>query len=110
MAGLVPNRTAPTPTLGVLRQRREDILRLAAQHAASNVRVFGSVARNEAVPGSDVDLLVDLAPDLRGFALFASLRDLAADLENLLGVPVDVVRISVPSPRAEAILLEAVPL
>ena len=43
----------------LLKDRREDILRVAAQHGAHNVRVFGSVARGEATPDSDVDLLVE---------------------------------------------------
>ena len=46
----------------LLREKRDHILRIAAQHGASNVRVFGSVARGEAGPGSDLDLLVSLAP------------------------------------------------
>jgi predicted nucleotidyltransferase len=98
------------PTLEQLRGRRDDILRAAAAHSADNVRVFGSVARNQARPDSDVDLVVDLDPAQRGFAAFAALRELSADLERLLGVHVDVVRISVPSSRAAAILREAVPL
>jgi uncharacterized protein len=101
---------AGAPTLADLRGRREEILRIAAAHAASNVRVFGSVARGEATAQSDVDLLVDLTADLRGFAMFATLGELAADLHALLGVSVDVVRISAPSARADAILDEAVPL
>jgi hypothetical protein len=44
----------------LLKDRREDILRIAAQHGAHNVRVFGSVARGDARPDSDVDLLVEL--------------------------------------------------
>ena len=99
-----------TPTLEQLRRRRDDILRAAAAHSAGNVRVFGSVARNQARPDSDVDIVVDLDPEQRGFAAFAALRDLSADLEQLLGVRVDVVRISVGSSRADAILSEAVPL
>ena len=47
----------------LLREKRDDILRIAARHGASNVRVFGSVARGEADESSDIDFLVDLAPD-----------------------------------------------
>lgn len=69
-----------------LKDKRDDILRIAARHGASNVRIFGSVARDEATEESDVDFLVELEPD-------RSLLDHAAlmvDLEELLGRRVDV--------------------
>ena len=47
------------PTLAALRTQREAILRVAARHGASNIRVFGSVARSDATEMSDIDLLVD---------------------------------------------------
>ncbi len=50
------------PTLEELRARRNEILRLAEQYGVSNVRVVGSVARNEATPDSDVDLLMTIPP------------------------------------------------
>lgn len=68
-------------------QYRDRILALAAANKATNVRVFGSVARGDAREDSDVDFLVTFAPD-------ASLFDIAglyADLEDLLGRHVDVV-------------------
>jgi predicted nucleotidyltransferase len=77
-------------TLNDLRARREEILRVAARHGASNVRVFGSVARGEADAKSDVDFLVDIVTDRRGFEFFSLLEDLRRDLEGLLGVPVDI--------------------
>ena len=46
----------------LLQEKREDILRIAEKHGAFNVRVFGSVARGEAGPDSDVDFLVELEP------------------------------------------------
>jgi predicted nucleotidyltransferase len=46
----------------MLGSRRNEILTLAARHGARNVRVFGSWARGDARPGSDVDLLVDVEP------------------------------------------------
>ena len=90
-----------------LQSRRVDILRLADRHGASEVRVFGSVARGDAGPDSDVDLLVKMAPE-------RSLLDHVAlwqDLEDLLGRKVDLV-----SEKAlhrlirDQILKEAVPL
>ena len=67
--------------------KREAILRLAAQHGAHNVRVFGSVAKGEAGPSSDVDFLVDMEP---ARSLFDRVELLAA-LRELLGRQVDVV-------------------
>jgi hypothetical protein len=71
----------------LLKDRREDILRIAAQHGAYNVRVFGSVARGEARPDSDVDLLVEMEA---GRSLL-DLGGLLMDLQALLDREVDVV-------------------
>jgi predicted nucleotidyltransferase len=46
----------------ILKEKREDILAIAGKHGACNVRVFGSAARGEAGPDSDVDFLVDVLP------------------------------------------------
>ncbi|HEX3530328.1 MAG TPA: nucleotidyltransferase domain-containing protein [Thermoanaerobaculia bacterium] len=70
-----------------LRGRKSEILRLAALHGATNVRVFGSVARGEADDRSDVDFLVDMGS---GRSLL-DLGGLLADLQELLSHPVDVV-------------------
>jgi uncharacterized protein len=71
----------------LVRNRRQDILQIAAHHGARNVRVFGSVARGESRPDSDIDFLVQLEP---GRSLF-DLGGLLIDLQSLLGVDVDVV-------------------
>lgn len=71
----------------LLRTKRDDILRIAAKYGASNVRVFGSVARGEADSESDIDLLVNMEP---GRSLL-DLCGLLIDLEDLLGCKVDVV-------------------
>jgi hypothetical protein len=71
----------------ILKDKRDEILRLAAQHGASNVRVFGSVARGDADEKSDVDFLVDLE-DGRNLL---DLGGLLMDLRDLLGREVDVV-------------------
>ncbi len=70
-----------------LRQHRQAVLELAEARGARNVRVFGSVARGEDNADSDVDLVVDLND---GVGLI-SLVGLARELEELLGVEVDVV-------------------
>ncbi|MFN0118882.1 MAG: nucleotidyltransferase family protein [Blastocatellia bacterium] len=74
-------------TTRALREKREEILRLSARHGAGNVRVFGSVARDQARPDSDLDLLVELEPGRNLFDLTA----LRIELEELLGRRVDVV-------------------
>ena len=80
-------RTAkPSPSL-VLAQHRDEVSALAVKHKALAVKVFGSVARGEDRPGSDLDLLVTFA---EGASLYDQ-AELAQDVEDLLGVEVDVV-------------------
>lgn len=74
-------------TLNDLRARRERILEIARQYRAGNLRVFGSVARGEATPQSDVDLLVDFEP---GYALRDHIR-LTQALSALLCRKVEIV-------------------
>ena len=71
----------------LLRERREEILQIAARHGAHNIRIFGSVVRGEARPDSDVDFLVDMEP---GRSLF-DMGGLLMDLRDALGCKVDVV-------------------
>ncbi len=106
--------SGPSPTRKVrssrlarrLRRQRNAILRIAREHHASNVRVFGSVARGQATSSSDIDLLVDMAPD---GSLLDQVR-LRRALIELLGVEVDVVSSNGLLPRDAPILDEAVPL
>lgn len=67
---------------------REEILRIASKYGAYNLRVFGSVARGEARPDSDVDFLVELEP---GRNLLDRIG-LMQDLEELLKRKVDVAK------------------
>jgi len=91
----------------IVRRYQGDIRRIAAQHGARAIRVFGSVARGNARADSDIDLLVDLEPG-------RSLLDLIAikqDLEDALGRSVDVVTEAGLSPYLrERVLAEAVTL
>ena len=90
-----------------LATKRDEILRVASRHKASNVRVFGSIARGEARLESDVDFLVEFEPR-------STLLDHAAlvrELRDLIGSEVDVVSDEGLRPRMrDRVLREAVPL
>jgi hypothetical protein len=91
----------------LIRVHRDEILRVATLHGAGNVMLFGSVARGENTPESDVDLLVDVTGDTTPW--FPG--GLVADLERLLGQRVQVViRRSLSPLIRDAVLREAVPL
>ena len=91
----------------LLEEKREEILRIAAEHGAREVRVFGSVARREADRESDIDFLVELEP---GRSLL-DLGGLQMELESLLGPRVDVVTARGLKARIrERVLREAVPV
>lgn len=70
-----------------VRQRRRELVAAAAAHGVANLRVFGSVARGQDHPDSDVDLLADLP---RGMGLLG-LGRVAEELEAIVGAPVDLV-------------------
>jgi predicted nucleotidyltransferase len=91
----------------LLTSNRDQIIRIAAIHGARNVRIFGSVARQEARSDSDLDILVDLE---RGRSLL-DLGGLLNDLEDFLGCRVDVVTESGLKARIrDRVLREAIPL
>ncbi|HEV7517654.1 MAG TPA: nucleotidyltransferase family protein [Thermoanaerobaculia bacterium] len=71
----------------LVRSRREQILRLAGRHGVTRVRVFGSMARDDAGPQSDVDLLVDVGANASPW--FPG--GLVTELEDLLGRRVQIV-------------------
>jgi uncharacterized protein len=87
--------------------KRKEIAELAARYGASQVRIFGSVARRTADEHSDIDFLVELEP---GRTLF-DLGGLSFDLEKLLGRHVDVCTVSLLRDQVRnRVLAEAVPL
>ena len=94
-------------TLECLRGRRTELLALAKNYKAENVRVFGSVARGEETEASDVDLLVHFRP---GASLFDQIG-LMEEAAQLVQTRVDVVSDEALSPYlARRILNEAIPL
>lgn len=94
-------------TLNELRQYKDEILRLAEQHGATNLRVFGSVARGESTPESDIDLLVTAKTGVSMFDMVA----LWLDLQELLGCEVSLITDGIDDTRfLQRIQADAVPL
>jgi len=86
---------------------RDEIISIAARHGARNVRIFGSFARGDARPDSDVDLLIDAGSQTSSW--FPG--GLVADLEELLGRRVDIVEpAGLHHLLRDRVLAEAVPL
>ncbi|MGH2547542.1 MAG: nucleotidyltransferase family protein [Acidimicrobiales bacterium] len=96
--------------MGSLRQlvesRRDEIVAVVRRHKGRSVSIFGSVARGEEHPGSDIDFLVQFET---GSSLF-DLMDLEAELAELLGVHVDVISAGGLKDRDHHIREEAVSL
>ena len=104
---LLPELRNRMATQDDLLPQRDLIRRIAARHGATNVRVFGSVARGDARSDSDIDLLVDVGPSTSPW--FPG--GLVADLEEALGRRVDVVTERALTPELrEHILKESVPV
>lgn len=95
------------PLRELVEARRDEIKAIVARHHGTSVSVFGSVARGDEGPGSDIDFLVELAPGTRPFEILA----LGVELEDALGVRVDVGTPGSLRQRLRSDLLaEAVPL
>lgn len=106
-SGLLDRIEAGDLDLSSLRLRREEVLKCAARHGACNIRVFGSIARADAGPASDIDLLVTMEAGRN----LLDLVGLQQDLEDLLGESVDVLSDGGVSPHMrDRIFAEAVPL
>ncbi|MBI4799508.1 MAG: nucleotidyltransferase family protein [Desulfarculus sp.] len=91
----------------LIQERRADILAVAALHGAQRVRVFGSRARGQGGPASDLDLLVDLEPERTLLDLIA----IKQDLEDRLACRVDVLTEAALSPyMRQRVIDEAVAL
>jgi len=91
----------------LLKEKREEILKIALRHGAKNIRLFGSVARGEAGESSDIDILVEVGENPSPW--FPG--GLIADLEELLGRQVHVVTVgALHSYIRDRVLQESVPL
>ena len=72
----------------IIKEKRLEILNIANNHGASNIRIFGSVARGEANSSSDIDFLMDMESGKHLLDRIALIQD----LEDLLGCKVDVAK------------------
>ena len=90
----------------IVESKRDQINDLVRQHHGQAVALFGSVARGEDTPESDIDFLVEFQ---KGSSLF-DLMDLQEALQDLLGVSVDVVSVGGLKDRDDHIRREAVPI
>jgi uncharacterized protein len=91
----------------LLQAHRQELLALVRQYGVGSLLVFGSMARGDAGPQSDVDLLIDNASKLTGFQLGA----FQMDAQEILGRKVDLVTRNALHPMIrERILKEAVPI
>ena len=105
---LVPSPSpSPSPRRGSVEINRSRLLRTLGTLGATDVRLFGSVARGDDGPDSDIDLLVDIAPDIGLFAL----GRMRSEAERILGSSVDIVPANSLKPDvAERALAEAISL
>ena len=91
----------------IVQQNRRLIREVLERHGARHVRVFGSAARDECGPASDLDLLVAMDPDRSLLDRIAAAQALA----EMLGLPVDLVNErALPAPIRRRVLAEAVDL
>ena len=91
----------------VLKLKRNEILSLASRYGVKNLRVFGSMARGEASPQSDVDFLVEVEPGRS----YLDLGSFLMDVQDLLGRRVDLVtERALHASIKKQVLQEAVPL
>lgn len=96
-----------SPLRKLVEAHREEIKAIVARHHGRSVAIFGSVARGDERPDSDIDFLVELAPGTRPFEILS----IGVDLEDALGVKVDVgTPESLRERLRDEVLTEAVPL
>jgi predicted nucleotidyltransferase len=99
------------PRRPLVQEQREQIVDFLAARGVRNVRLFGSLARGEDDPQSDIDLLVELDGNPSPGMELMTVLGLSEELSQLLGTRVDVVTIQALRPELrEVALAEAVPL
>ena len=104
---MAPSRASADANSGIPPAVREALLQLGEVCGVRNIRIFGSVARGEQTPASDIDLLVDYESGQSGFAFIR----FCEDAEALLARPVDVATVRSLNPRIRGrVLAEAIPL
>lgn len=105
MSSSPATKTYEAPSLALVRAHRDEILEIAAHRGVSKIRVFGSVARGDATPMSDIDLLVDFDTTHRGLDLFAFAREVGQLLGHRVEVGTEVHPVIRDKVNAEAVLL-----
>lgn len=104
--GLEPRVFLTTAFMELLHKHKKQILHLCSDAGVSNMRIFGSVARGTATKDSDIDLLVDISPKLG----LLGLMQLESNLQELLGVKIDLVPSEGLKPHMKnEVLNEAIP-
>lgn len=92
-------------------EKRAAIKKICVRYGARAVRIFGSCARDDYDETSDIDVLVQMPPEVTGFEYYGRMGDLEDELKELLGVDVDLVdERSLKGRTRERILKEAVSL
>ena len=98
---------AMRPLRELVEAHRDEIKAVVARHHGRSVSIFGSVARGDEQPGSDIDFLVELEPAARPIEILS----IGVELEEMLGVKVDVgTPASLRDRLRDDVLAEAVPL
>jgi predicted nucleotidyltransferase len=95
------------PLRELVEAHRDEIQAIVARHGGRSIAIFGSVARGDERPGSDIDFLVELEPDARPIEILS----IGVELEDALGVKVDVgTPASLRAHLRDEVLAEALPL
>ena len=93
----------------LLAEHRVELDALMAKYGATNPRLFGSLARGEAGPNSDIDIMVEMNPTDGNLLMRAS--GLMEEFRQLLGRPVDVFPVQLLKPKiSDSALADAVAL